>query len=432
MADAPIQILGAGLTGLSAAHHLQRDQRAFAVHEKLPHPGGHAITLERDGYRFDRTGHLLHLRDPEIRSWIEQLLSGRTVFVQRNSRVFSHGVYTRYPYQANTYGLPPQVAYECLTGYLAARDEVDSVPEPENFEQFCLKYFGEGFSRHFMIPYNERLWGVHPRDVTAAWCSRFVPVPKLEDVMAGAVGLNDRELGYNQSFLYPKRGIGELSEALAAGVSATVHYSHAPTAIDYRKRRLVFDDGEVGYQVLISTAPLDVLVGLLHEPPAAVREAAARLVCNPLWYLDVALEVPCGVDMHWVYVPEPKYPAYRVGCYSNFSAQMAPPGKACLYVELASRQPPDMTSLLPAVTQQLIAMSIIERPGDIRFAEARCIDHAYVVYNHDYYQALQTVTPFLEEHRIISTGRYGGWNYSSMEDALLFGRHAAARASDKS
>ena len=39
-----------------------------------------------------------------------------------------------------------------------------------------------------MIPYNTKLWGVHPREITSEWCSRFVPLPKLEDVVKGAVG----------------------------------------------------------------------------------------------------------------------------------------------------------------------------------------------------------------------------------------------------
>ena len=114
---APIQILGAGLTGMSAAHHLGSD---CEIHERLSGPGGHAITRQKDGYRFDRTGHLLHLRDDGIRAWVTGLLGDDSVQVQRNSRVFSHGVYTRYPYQANTFGLPPEVANECILGFLQA------------------------------------------------------------------------------------------------------------------------------------------------------------------------------------------------------------------------------------------------------------------------------------------------------------------------
>jgi protoporphyrinogen oxidase len=425
MPHAPIQILGAGLTGLSAAHHLQR---GYDLHERLGHAGGHVITLEQDGFRFDRTGHLLHLRDKDIRAWMLELLGDRFVNVHRKSRVWSQGVYTRYPYQANTFGLPAQTAYECLMGYLEAQKKLASAPEPRTFEEFCLTHFGEGFSKHFMIPYNHKLWGTHPRDFTAAWCSRFVPQPKLEDVIAGAVGMNDRELGYNTEFLYPRTGIGELTTALAKTTPQPIRFNHQPTAVDWKNKQLVFDDGKVPYRALISTAPLDMLVKLFSDAPAEVRQAGEKLRCNPLWYLDVALDRPCGIDMHWVYVPEERYPFYRVGCYSAFSAELAPPGKSCLYVELSSREKPDMSALLPEVAQGLVEMGIIQKPSDILFAQARRIDHAYVVFDHDYYGALAVIQPFLEQHGIVSAGRYGGWNYSSMEDALLFGRDAANRA----
>ncbi len=105
--------------------------------------------------------------------------------VHRRSVIWSNGVYTRYPFQANTYGLPPTVAYECLRGFIAAHFAKDK-PEPKNFEEFCLVHFGEGISRHFMIPYNARLWGVHPREITSArGASACVPLPRLEDVDRG-------------------------------------------------------------------------------------------------------------------------------------------------------------------------------------------------------------------------------------------------------
>jgi protoporphyrinogen oxidase len=80
------------------------------------------------------------------------------------------------------------------------------------------------------------------------------------------------------------------------------------------------------------------------------------------------------------------------------------------------------------VAAGLSEMGLIASPGDIQFAELRRIDHAYVVFDHAYYASLEAIRPFLREQRIISTGRYGGWNYSSMEDALIFGRQAAAEA----
>jgi len=411
---------------MSAALSLAREPVRHRLFEKLGVAGGHAVTTEDSGYRFDRTGHLLHLRDERMRARVLSWIGDDYEVIQRRSVVFSHGVFTRYPFQANTYGLPPAVAYECLNGFLKAHFAT-SKPDPKNFEEFCLTHFGEGISRHFMLPYNARLWGVPPSEITSAWCQRFVPLPKLEDVVAGAVGLNDRELGYNANFVYPRRGIGELSHGMQARL-ATLELGRAPRRIALAERVLEFDDERVPFDVLISTVPLPVLIGLCDDVPAEVRRAAADLRCSHLYYLDVALDRAPGRDFHWAYVPEEKYPFYRVGCYSHFSQTLVPPGKGSLYVELADRREPVLGELMPEVTRGLCEMGVIAGPADIAFARLRRIDHAYVIFDHRYYDATATVQAFLAEQRIVAAGRYGAWNYSSMEDALLFGDEAADSA----
>lgn len=426
MSHVPVAILGAGLTGMSAAIHLKAAGIKYRIFEKLPHAGGHAITLEDSGFRFDRTGHLLHLRDAEMRKLVMRWIGSDWVEVKRRSMIWSNGVYTRYPFQANTFGLPPAVANECLLGFLKAHFAKDK-PEPKTFEDFCLSHFGEGFSRHFMIPYNCRLWGVHPSEITAAWCQRFVPMPKLEDVVAGAVGLNDRELGYNTSFVYPRLGIGELTKGMAKELPE-IEYERAPKSIDWKNKRLVFENETVSYDTLIATSPMKATGWLLDGAPDAIRDANEKLRCQLLYYLDVATRTPDRKGLHWIYVPEEKYPFYRVGCYSNFSAALAPPNKACFYVELSERTEPNMSELMPRVSAGLTELGLIEKPEDIEFARLRKIDWAYVVFDHHYFPALETLSPFYEQARIINAGRYGGWNYSSMEDALLFGRDAAAKA----
>ncbi len=422
-------VVGAGLTGMSASHHLRAAGIEHRLLERSPQPGGLAVTLEHDGFRFDRTGHLLHLRDPEMRKLALDLLGDDVLTIERCSVVWSHGAFTRYPYQANTFGLPPEVAYECVMGFLQAVRQGPGEP-PKDFEQFCYRHFGEGFSRHFMIPYNCRLWGVHPREITAEWCSRFVPLPKLEDVIAGAVGLQGPEMGYNAAFLYPRKGIGELTSAFARSLGG-IECGRGVASVDAQRKQLVVQNGErIDYEVLVTTAPLNHLVGTIEDAPEPVRRAAASLRCSSLHYLDVALDVPSGRPFHWVYVPEERYPFYRVGVYSNFSSEMAPEGKACMYIELADRRPPDLGRLVPEVASGLVEMGFIERPDQVRFALHRTIEHAYVIYDHAYYASLETVQAYLKERDILSTGRYGGWNYSSMEDALLFGRDAARRAGE--
>lgn len=419
-------MLGGGLAGLSSSIHLQRAGVPHRLLEREAVPGGHAVTVEEQGFRFDRTGHLLHLRDPEMRALAESVLApAQFRKLARRSAVFSHGVYTRYPFQANTFGLPPEVAYECVSGFVKAHFATERAPI-ENFEDFCLSHFGEGISKHFMLPYNQRLWGVPAREISAEWCQRFVPLPQLQDVLRGALGASPPELGYNTSFWYPEHGIGSFSQALAE--RTPIELSRAARSIDLARRVLVLDGEEVPFDVLVSTIPLPTLLRLLSDVPAAVTEAAARLRYTHLHYLDLGLSAPNPNPYHWVYVPEDRYPFYRVGCYSHFSEKLAPAGKSSLYVELADRRAPNLSRLLPEVVNGLSELGLLKRERDIELCRPRTLEYAYVIYDHDYRTALDVILPFLNEQRIISTGRYGAWNYSSMEDALLMGKRAAADA----
>jgi protoporphyrinogen oxidase len=126
-----------------------------------------------------------------------------------------------------------------------------------------------------------------------------------------------------------------------------------------------------------------------------------------------------------VYVPEKRYPFYRVGIYSNAVPAMAPPGGGSFYVELADRGPVTETAVRESVLG-LAAMGAIASPEDVLFADARTIDYAYVVFDDNYYAATSAIFAFLDSHAIYSRGRYGAWTYNSMEDALIAGREVAA------
>lgn len=422
-------ILGAGLAGLACAYRLKRD---FRLIEKETRAGGLCITTEDRGYRFDRTGHLLHLRPGRARKTVLSLLDEEPLLIQRQARIFSKGVYTHYPFQANLFGLDKETVAECLTAFIEAQKNLDeTAPSPATFEEFIYRHFGEGIARHFMIPYNAKLWGVHPKDITADWCKRFVPRPDAAAVVKGALGMHQDALGYNAGFYYPSRGIEALPQAFARRV-AGIQFSTVPKAVDFHNRRAFIDGEWVSYQALVSTLPLNALIRLLVSPPKEIQATAATLRCTSLRYLDVALNRPCGTPYHWTYVPERKYPFYRVGCYTNFSSEMAPKKKSGLYVELTSRQPVHFDTLMPKIIDGLTEMGIIRSAADIAFVLPRRITNSYVVYNKEYSHATARILPWLEEQRIFSAGRYARWEYAAMEDAVEQGFAAADKVKDLS
>jgi protoporphyrinogen oxidase len=418
-----VVILGGGLTGISTAYHLRSGYLLLEREERL---GGHARTEEKQGFRFDKTGHWLHLRDPYMRRLADRLLPNLLRPVDRRARVFSNQVLTRYPFQANLHGLPPAVAAECLLGLIATRTAPPADPS-RDFEQYCLRHFGAGISKHFMIPYNTKLYGVHPREITAEWCQRFVPIPSLEEAVRGAVGEPPPEMGYNVSFLYPRRGgIETLTRALAARLRGEVRLRTEPSSLDLRRREVVVGGERVPYSAIVSTIALPDLIGLCDNAPGDVRDAAKQLRCTSLRYLNVALKRPPAAAFHWIYVPEGKYPFYRVGIYSNAAPSMAPPGRGSVYVELAERGPlPPRARLIQQVARGLREARVIERPDDILFADLREIRHAYVIFDHHYFAATHLLREWLEERDIFPRGRYGYWTYNSMEDSLLAGRDVA-------
>ena len=438
--ETPVVILGAGLTGLSAAYHLERGP--FLLVEKQPRVGGHARSVREAGHTFDVTGHWLHLRDDRSKALLATLFPEQAgepspwVSVTRKTKIHSHGAELEYPFQANLHGLPLEIVQECLVGLIEAREAAARgeawARDPKTFEAYAIARFGKGIARHFFVPYNTKLWGMHPDRLAPEWVRRFVPEPDAEQIVGGAIGLRQTGLGYNVHFQYPRAGgIDALPEALAARIRGRVEAGEGDLRLDCdveaiepsrRRVKLTSAPDWIDYRALISSLPLPELIARIPEAPAEVREAAAALRWVRWRYLDLATTRAGPADWHWIYVPEPRFDFFRVGIYSNAVASMAPPDASSLYVELSDRQnPPD----LAAIGQQLVEVGALGQVEDIRFCRTRDIEYAYVVFDEDHGPATATIHAWLERVGVRSCGRYGAWIYNSMEDSMLSGLAAA-------
>jgi protoporphyrinogen oxidase len=427
-----VLILGGGLAGLNAGLTLSdHPEVPFRILEKSDRVGGFCQTEVRDGFSFDKTGHWLHLRDAGMRSMVDRLMGDNLVTLKRSARIYSHGRYTPYPYQVNTHDLPAEVAAECVLGFIDAQlgpgGERLRREEPKTFGDFIRRHLGEGFAKHFMFPYNTKLWTVHPDELGAAWCGRFVPRPNLETVVKGSLGIVD-EGGYNSSFLYPREGgIEALPRAFLPHLKGPVQPNRYPVAIDWKRRSLRLADGEtLPYRGLISTIPLPELIEICEGAPEAARAAARKLRATIVTYVNVAArnEAPAH---HWVYFPEPSFPFYRVGSASAIYPKLAPPGTRSFYVEFSSLSGLDPEKAKAEAIEGLVRCGLLRDRNEVLFAFARDIPGAYVLYDKDYGAAKETILDFLREAQIETCGRYGNWEYGGMEDAMLGGKSAAGR-----
>src|SRR4030043_2251810 len=101
MAKRKILILGAGLAGLSVAWHLQKKGIDCRIFEKEPEVGGLCRSKKVGDFTFDCDGHLLHFKHRYTFNLIKNLLADNLSELKRSAWIYTHGQYSRYPFQVN-------------------------------------------------------------------------------------------------------------------------------------------------------------------------------------------------------------------------------------------------------------------------------------------------------------------------------------------
>lgn len=423
-----IVILGAGLAGLSTAYHLQT---GYSIFEKEKTAGGMARSIHKDGYIFDYDGHLLHFRNDYTFSLAKQLLNGNLALHKRSSWIYSKSTYTKYPFQANFYGLPMDVVRDCLVGLIKSKltSSHNKIDIKSNFEAWICNTFGNGIAEHFMLPYNKKFWTVDVSELTCDWLDGFVPVPSLEDTVTGAISDDTKAYGYNSRFWYPiKGGISELSNGLLSKIKSLYTGKRAGTIDQYRKD-IIFEDGTIKkFETLINTIPLPELSKLLVNLPKDVENAFLMLKWTSVFVLNLGIKKDGITDKHWIYYPEEETIFYRIGFPTSFSMDAAPPKRTSMYVEIS--YPGDKDIDADKVTSDTISnlkeLGFITDEKDIEVCLPIDIKYGYVIYDKNREKAMNLIKSYLKRFGIHTIGRYGGWRYMSMEDVILEGKEVAA------
>jgi protoporphyrinogen oxidase len=424
----PVLIIGGGLTGLVAAERLERAGSPAVVLEREAEPGGACRSLSDNGFVFDYTGHLLHVARSETEVYLDELGLWRQLEVHgRRAAVVIGGRPTPYPVQINTHGLAPEVRRDCLLGFVRAWAE-ETVEEPADFRAWVMERFGAGLAEHFFFPYNTKLYRARPEELSLDWVGRYVPKPKLEEVVDGALGLHDEDVGYNATFRYPaKGGICLLPNGVAERLSS-LRLEREVVRLHLGEGWVELADGErLEWRKLLSTISLPALIDLVVDPvPEEV--AAARCALRWVRVLNLALGVegPAPSDQHWLYFPDPELPFYRVGFPSNHG-DLAPGG--CHTVSLEVSLDPgegDVEALAAAAQHALVGANLLDEEA-VRVRRVTVLDPAYVVFDHPRREAVAVLRGFLREQGVMLAGRWAEWKYSAMEDAILDGMRAARR-----
>jgi protoporphyrinogen oxidase len=429
MSNRPILILGAGVSGLAAARRLQDRGMPFALLEKCPTPGGLTRTVTAGNFRFDYSGHFLHLAHfksiedipyagLDARDWHE---------VERKAWCLVGGTLVRAPIQYHLSDLPKDEFERCVASY-EKRPALGTLKG--SFRDVLISGFGERLSDLFLIPQNEKTQAISLDRLSSDALRRFIPNPDEARIRAGILGAGDSS-GYNARFWYPtNKGIEALVLGLMRGLS--VQTRTEITTIDTAGRVARTRDGRVfPYDSIISSIPLRTLCKIITDTELNAMGSELSNSATIVWNIGIDGPLPEKLkDAHWVYVPSRETSYYRIGCYSNISPSMATPCCHSLYVEAGVPHEEIDTAdssgiLLERVISECEEMFALDRKR-VRFFAKQVIECAYAHLTPARDKVFPEILNRLSRFGIIPIGRYGLWDYCGMEDSMISGIRAAS------
>lgn len=417
-------IVGAGPTGLGAAWRLdQLGHRDWLLCEALAEAGGLASSVvDEHGFTWDLGGHVQFSHYGHFDGLMDDLLGpDGWLYHERESWVWACGAFVPYPFQLNLHRLPPGDRDACVAGLV---ERSADGPRPAHFGAWIDRSFGAGIARLFLRPYNFKVWAYPPEELTWGWIGDRVATVDLERVRENIVlGRDDVSWGPNNRFRFPKRGgTGVVWRTLAARLAdkhpAHLRMGRCLVRLDTAAHTAHFaDGGAVVYERLLSTLPLDTLVGLSDLAPA-LGPALRDLRHSSTHVIGIGLHGRPGPHLAgkcWMYFPEADCPFYRVTVFSHYSPNNVPDATRywSLMAEVAesSVKPVDARHVVAETIAGLVSTGLISGPDAVHHTWHRRLEHGYPTPSLGRDRALEVLLPALEASDIWSRGRFGAWKY---------------------
>jgi protoporphyrinogen oxidase len=418
-----IVIIGAGPTGLGAAYRLRElGYKNFLIVEARDRVGGLASSeTSTNGFIYDIGGHVLFSHYEYFDKLFDRLMGDDYQLLLRESWVWMYDRFLPYPFQNNIKYLPKDVVYECLLGLIEAQKQPLDLSRFENFEQLILGVFGAGIAKHFMTPYNFKVWA-HPASLmNKEWIGERVSVVDIARVLGNVVlDRDDAGWGPNSTFKYPRHGgTGGLFERVRPYVEENLRLNAPVAAIDVEQKHVTLADGtRERYDVLLSTIPLDLLVhSVTTAVPESVRCAASQLRHSGSYIVGVGIKQPSPSKKCWMYFPENNAPFYRVTYLSNYSPEVVPDASThySLLAEVSHSEfkPVDRDTIVESTIQGMVNTRLLSDADRADIVDTHLIerDYTYPTPSIERDAALATLHPWLESQDIYSRGRFGAWRY---------------------
>ena len=413
-----LAIIGAGISGLSAAHFL-KDKYSVTVFEKEDRPGGLIKCRRVNGSLFHTCGgHVFNSKYQDVLDWFWSMFDRDSDFTKadRNSCVFmdKNGSSLEhedipYPIENHIYLFDIQTQ-EAFYSDLEEIDEVKGTDakftDYENFGDFLRWRFGRTLYGLYFQPYNEKVWRRDLTTVPMSWMEGKLPMPTTQEMRDNNANKVKEKAFVHSSFWYEKNnGSQHIADRLAEGLN--IVYNAEISSIEY-----------VDGSWLIEGRKFDKVIfcGNIKDMVKAVKGVDMKQYIQPVNDLEYhgTTAVFCEIDSNpysWIYQPSSRHESHRIICTGNFAqsnnSEEIPNDRITATIEFTDY-----------ISKDDIMNNLKKVPLNPRYLDHKYNQYTYPIQNKNTRIMIKGLKDTLAPYGFFFTGRFADWEYYNMDVAI--------------
>ena len=480
-----IVIIGAGPAGLTAGFELLKKEKncKVIILEESGEIGGISRTVKYNGNRMDIGGHRFFSKDERVMKWWKELMpmqgapsyddkklgrekpltqggpdpekTDRVMLVRhRVSRIYYLKKFFDYPVSMKWQTFKNMGLVRTMkAGFSYIYSTVFKKPE-DCLENFYINRFGRVLYSMFFEGYTEKLWGRHPREISADWGSQRVKglsiMAVIKDMFSKIFGGKNRkvETSLIEEYIYPKLGPGQLWETAAdeirkMGGEIIMHASvKSLNSENGTVKSVVYETGGeekvMEGDIFISSMPLkDLVIGLGDAVPDNIMSIAKGLPYRDYVTVGVLTKklnlknetkiktLNNIVPDCWIYVQDTGVKLGRIQIYNNWSPYMVKDVDNTVWIglEYFCDEGDDFWNMSDEecksfAVKELVKMGIISDENEVMDTHRERVKKAYPAY-FDTYDEIDSLIEYMNTiDNLYCVGRNGQHRYNNMDHSM--------------
>lgn len=424
-----VAIIGAGVSGVSAAHFL-KNRYEVTVFEGENRPGGLIKCRLVNGNLFHTCGgHVFNSKRKDVLDWFWSIFKRDEEFIKtdRNSCVFMDKSGSSlehdnipYPIENHMYLFNEDTQkkfYEDLKEIDKVKGMNAKFTDYDNFGDFLRWRFGKTLYDMYFQPYNEKVWRRDLTTVPMSWMEGKLPMPTTQEMRDNNANHVEEKTFVHSSFWYEKlKGSQYIADKLAEDLD--IRYNSRVESIEFRVVENNPDSNSKRGKWIVCGEEFDKVVfcGNIKDMAKIIDGFDISLYSKQIEALEYhgTTAVFCEIDRNpysWIYQPSRKHESHRIICTGNFSSTnndaTIPQGRITATIEFTDE-----------ISKEEILDNLKRIPLNPKYLDHKYNKYTYPIQNVETRGMIKSLKTALAPLGFYFTGRFADWEYYNMDIAM--------------